>query len=423
VNKKWWIGGAVLGLGLSVLGAAAVLTGTVKLPGVGATAVADRSAADKGEKNQDKNQDKSPDKSAGKRGGKDEKKPELPLEFVPREVVQPVLARLPGLVEFSGALVAPQTAIVRAKANGALLALTVSEGSRVAAGQLIGRIELAELTTRVAERSANLESVRAAVTQAERSHASNERLAAQQFISPIALDASRSSLDTARANLNAAQASLETTRVGLREASLTAPIAGIVAKRHVLPGERVSMEQQVLTIVDLARLELAGTIGTHEVARLSAGMPVQVQVEGVSQPVAGRVARIAPAAEPGTRSIGVTIELANPKETLRAGQYAIARAVLPDDTDRLTLPAAAVGKTSGQDHVWVIENGVLARRAVTVGRRDEREGRVEVLQGVGPGSQVLAARFDNLREGAKALVVAAKSAPVASAAASTPSVR
>jgi membrane fusion protein, multidrug efflux system len=85
--------------------------------------------------------------------------------------------------------------------------------------------------------------------------------------------------------------------------------------------------------------------------------------------------------------------------------------------------STAVGKTSGQDHVWLIENGVLARRAVTVGRRDEREGRVEVLQGVVPTSSVLAARFDNLREGAKAVVVAAKAAPVASAAASTPLAR
>ena len=145
-------------------------------------------------------------------------------------------------------------------------------------------------------------------------------------------------------------------------------------------------------------------------------------MEGVALPVAGRIARIAPAAEPGTRSIGVTIELANPKETLRAGQYAVARATLADDAERLTLPAAAVGSTGGQDHVWVIESGVLARRAVTIGRRDEREGRVEVTAGLPPASQVLAARFDNLREGAKASVVAAKAATVASAAASTPTV-
>ncbi len=404
--KKSYVVGAVA---LVVLGGgAAAVMGMIK-PGSGATSAAASGAASGAQ--------------IAKADGKDGKKPDVPLEFVSREVVQPTMAKMPGMVEFSGPLVAPQTALLRAKAGGTLLALSVAEGSRVQAGQVVGRIELADISSRVAERQANLESMRASVVQAERNHASNERLAAQQFISGIALENSRTALDTARANLNAAQASLDTTKVALRDGALLAPISGIVSKRHVLPGEKVSVEQQVLTIVDLRTLELAGTIGTHEVPRISAGMPVQVQVEGVDQPVAGRVARIAPAAEPGTRSIGVTIELPNAKESLRAGQYALARATLADDTQRLTLPATAVGKTSGQDHVWVIENGSLARRAVTVGRRDDREGRVEVLQGVVPTSQVLAARFDNLREGAKASVVAAKSAPVASAAASTPLVK
>lgn len=404
MKKRWLIGG----LSLAVLAGAgvAVMTGVLSLPGGSARAKADGASP-----------------AEGSRGERGVKKPEVALEFVQQEVVQPKLARLPDVVELSGPLVAPQTALVRAKASGTLLALSVAEGSRVQAGQTLGRIELAELNSRVAERNAMLESARATLVQAERTQASNERLAAQQFISSNALDTSRAALETARANFNAAQASLDTAKVGLREASLLAPISGIVAKRHVLPGEKVSVEQQLLTIVDLARLELAGNVGTHEVARLSPGMAVQVQVEGVDRWVAGRLARIAPAAEPGTRSIGVTIELANPKETLRAGQYAMARAALADDTERLTVPAAAVGKTSGQDHVWVIEGGALARRAITVGRRDEREGRVEVLQGVTPNSQVLAARFDNLREGAKASVVAAKSSPVASAAASTPLVK
>jgi membrane fusion protein (multidrug efflux system) len=407
MKKSYWVGALAL---LVLAGGTAAGLGIMKT-GAGGSAAAAASGAASGA-------------TVAKKGGKDgDKKPDVPLEFVAREVVQPQMATMPGLVEFSGPLVAPQTALVRAKANGTLLALNVAEGSRVQAGQVLGRIELADISSRVAERQANLESMRSTVAQVERSHASNERLAAQQFISGIALENSRAALETARANLNAAQAALDTTRVALRDGALLAPISGIVAKRHVLPGEKVSVEQQVLTIVDLSRLELAGSIGTHEVPRISAGMGVQVQVEGVDQPVAGRVARIAPAAEPGTRSIGVTIELANPKEALRAGQYAMARATLVDDTQRLTLPATAVGKTSGQDHVWVIESGTLARRAVTLGRRDEREGRVEVLQGVVPGSQVLAARFDNLREGAKASVVAAKSAPVASAAASTPVVR
>ena len=82
----------------------------------------------------------------------------------------------------------------------------------------------------------------------------------------------------------------------------------------------------------------------------------------------------------------------------------------------MTVPLTAIGNTAGQDHVWTIENGVLARRAVTVGRRDGREGRVEVLNGVAANSQVLAARFDNLREGGKAVVVATKSVAAAGSA-------
>jgi membrane fusion protein (multidrug efflux system) len=394
MNKKWWAGGLVVVLALGAGGA--FMAGVV--PGMGnAKAKADAKSAD---------------------GKKD-----VPLEFTPREVAQPQLTRLSARLDFSGPLVAPQTAVVRAKAPGTLLALNVAEGSRVAAGQALGRIDLAEQTSRLAERSASIESARAALVQAERTHASNERLAAQQFISPIALENSRAALDSARAALQAAQAAAETARIGLRDATLVSPIAGIVAKRHVVPGEKVAMEQQLLTIVDLARLELAGAVGTHEVSRLAPGMAVQVQVEGVAQPVAGRIARIAPAAEPGTRSIGVTIELPNPQERLRAGQYAVAQVELADDRERLTLPLAAIGNTAGQDHVWMIENGQLARRAVKLGRRDERDGRVEVVEGVPPQAQVLAARFDNLREGAKASVVATKATPVASAAASTPALR
>jgi len=351
-----------------------------------------------------------------------------PLEFRANEVVQPQRASLPERIEFSGPLVAPNTAVLRSRASGTLLALSVAEGDRVKAGQLLGRIDMAELAPRIAERNAMLDSARASLAQAERNHASNQRLAAQNFISPNALDTSRAQVDTARAALAAAQATLDTTRVGQRDATLVAPIAGIVARRHVLPGEKLAMEQQVLTIVDLARLELAASVGTHEVGRLQPGMPVQVTVEGVDKPLTGTLARIAPAAEAGTRSIGVTVALQNAQERLRAGQYAVGRVLLDDPQQRLLLPATAVGSAAGQNHVWVIEGGRLARRAVVLGRRDESGARVEVLEGVGADARVLGTRFDNLREGGLARISGsaagpAGSAPAVASAASGPSAR
>ncbi len=336
------------------------------------------------------------------------------LEFAAGEVIAPQLTSLPVTVEFAGPLVAPGTAIVRAKASGTLLSLAVAEGSRVRAGQTLGTLDLAELSSRVAERGASVESARAQLTQAERQHAANQRLAEQNFISGTALEASSASLESARAQFTQSQTQLGTSRISLRDAELIAPISGVIAKRHALPGEKLSPEQNVLTIVDLARLELAGNVGTHEVSLLRPGMSVEVQVEGVAAPVTGKLDRIAPAAEAGTRAIGVTIAIANSREAFRAGQYALARVQLRDDIQRLTLPASAISQTSGQDHVWLIEEGVLVRRAVTTGRRDTAQGRVEVLSGVGPAAQVLTARYDNLREGGKAVVAGRASAAVAS---------
>ncbi|HEX5686785.1 MAG TPA: efflux RND transporter periplasmic adaptor subunit [Ideonella sp.] len=355
---------------------------------------------------------------AGRKGGdKPDAKPEdKVLDFTTKEVVVPRTQPLAGMVEFSGPLVAPNTAVVRAKAAGTLLNLTVAEGSRVTAGQKLGAVDLADLNARLNERQAQVEAARAQMVQAERTHASNQRLAEQSFISPNALESSKAALDSARANLTAAQAQTETVKINLREANLVAPISGIVAKRHVVPGEKVSNEQQIVTIVDLTKLEMAGSVGTHEVGMLQAGMPVTVQVEGVADPVKGNLARIAPAAEPGTRSIGVAIAIANPKEKLRAGQYAQAHVAMAEGTPRLTLPVAAIGTASGQEYVWTIEQGKLLRRSVTTGRRDEARGLVEVKDGVKPEAQVLAMRFDNLREGAAARVIAPVPSTAASAA-------
>lgn len=379
-RRGFWVGGALLGLVVIAL----------------ALALAPRSG-----------------NGSAKADGKD--KAPVPLEFTPAEVARPVLAKLPVVIEFSGPLVAPRTAVVRAKAAGTLLSLAVAEGSRVKAGQVIGEIDLSDLQTRVSERSAMVESAQASLLEAERQHTANVGLASQNFISSTALQSSQAKLDAARAQLKSAQAQLSVSRIGVKEAALAAPISGIVGKRHVVPGEKVSAEQQVVTIVDLGSLELAGSAGTHEVSLLRAGQQVEVRVEGQNDPVPGRIDRISPAAEAGTRAIGVVVSLDNKGERYRAGQYAQARVELADDAPRLTIPAGAVGQASGQDFVWAIENGALVRRIVITGRKDLATARIEISKGIAAETQILAARFDNLKEGAPARVVAQRAAGAASA--------
>ena len=349
----------------------------------------------------------------------DDKKPEVTLEFTPAEVVKPTLAAMPERIEFSGPLMAPRTAVVRAKAAGTLLSLTVAEGSRVKAGQVLGTIDLSDLQSRANERAAGVDSAKARLNEAERLHTSNADLANQKFISTNALESSRATLEAARAQLKSAQAQWATASLTIREAALTAPIGGVVGKRSVLPGEKVSAEQELLTVVDLKELELAGVVGTHQVSRLVPGQRLGVRVEGAPSSVEGRIDRIAPMAEAGTRGIRVVVLLANPNEVFRAGQYANAEVLLKDSEQRLTLPVGAVGQASGQDFVWTLEKGALVRRIVITGRRDEATGRVEITQGVNAESQVLAARFDTLKEGAQARINGAPGAPAARASAAS----
>ncbi|MEP6877028.1 MAG: efflux RND transporter periplasmic adaptor subunit [Burkholderiales bacterium] len=357
-------------------------------------------------------------KSIGPAQDKD-KKPEVTLEFTPAEVVKPTLAAMPERIEFSGPLMAPRTAVVRAKAAGTLLTLTVAEGSRVKAGQVLGTIDLSDLQSRAAERAAGVDSAKARLNEAERLHTSNADLANQKFISTNALESSRATLEAARAQLKSAQAQWATSSLTIREAALTAPISGMVGKRSVLPGEKVSAEQELLTVVDLKELELAGVVGTHQISRLAPGQTLGVRVEGALSSVDGRIDRIAPSAEAGTRGIRVMVLLTNPNELFRAGQYASAEVLLKDVEQRLTLPVGAVGQASGQDFVWTLEKGALVRRIVITGRRDEAAGRVEITQGVSPDSHVLAARFDMLKEGALARINAAPVAPAARASAAS----
>jgi RND family efflux transporter MFP subunit len=396
MRKRWLIGGAVAIVGIA--GAGYLLEG-----GKGSAIV--------------------PASAAMAANPPDKKAEDPPLDFTAAEAARPLSLALPQVIEFSGPLMAPNTAIVRAKATGTLLTLDVQEGSRVKAGQELGRIDVGDLASKVAERNANLAAVKTTLAQAERTHTSNIDLAANKFISPLALDTSRLNVESARAQVEAAEAALTSARIALRDASLVSPLNGIVSKRSVVPGEKVTAEQPVVTIVDLHLLELAGTVGTQEVAKLAPGMPVDVRIEGVDETAHGTLARIAPAAEPGTRSIGVVVQLQNPKETLRAGQYAVGQVALGDAKPRLTVPLGAVGSASGQEYVWTIEDGKLLRRTVVTGRRDALRGRTEIIEGLKPDAFVLGTRFDNLKEGARARVVASATAntpqPLAPAASAT----
>jgi RND family efflux transporter MFP subunit len=310
-----------------------------------------------------------------------------------------------------------RSAVVKAKVAGEVRALTVREGEVVTAGQVIGRIDTADLEARLIERQGALESARAQLALAEKTRATNQTLLKQNFISQNAFDNSESSFNVARGGAKSAEAQVQIARNALKDAVLTAPLAGIVAKRHVQAGEKVNFDTPVVTVVDLGTLELNAMVPAVDVPELGLGMPVDLAIDGFGERrFSGRVERINPATEPGTRAIVVYVGIPNVDGTLKGGMFATGRIALAAAPPVPTLPAAAVRTEAGQSYVWTIDDGKLVRRVVVTGRRDDEAGRVEIKTALPAGAQVLAARFDNLKEGAPAMV----KAPASSTNATTP---
>jgi RND family efflux transporter MFP subunit len=340
------------------------------------------------------------------------------LQFVPGDLAYIESKPLTRWLPVSGTLQPVRQAVVKAKVAGDVREIKVREGETVQAGQMVARIDTTDLDSKLIDRTGALESARAQLALADKTRTMNVRLLNDKFISQNAYDSAESSYSVAQGNLKSMEAQVQLARNALKDAVATAPLTGIVAKRHVQPGEKVAIEAPLVTIVDLKDLEVQAMVPAIDVPELRVSMPVEFAVDGFGERrFTGRVERINPSTEPGTRALIVYVGLPNSDAALKSGMFATGRIALAASAPAPTLPATAVRTEAGQSFVWVIDNGKLSRRLVTLGRRDDASGIVEVKTTLPPKLPVLAARFDNLKEGAPALVKAPASSQNATSAA------
>ena len=339
---------------------------------------------------------------------KDDPNAPVTLQFAPSDLAYATTHPLARWLPVSGTLEPVHQAVIKAKVSANLRQVNVREGEAVKEGQVLAQFDTADLDAKLAERQGAMESAKAQLALSEKTSAMNTKLLHDKFISQNAFDNSESGYRVAQGSLKSVTAQVQQAEISLRDATVRAPLSGIVAKRNVDPGEKIAFDAPLFTIVDLRDLELQALVPASDVPELSLGMPVELNVDGFGERrFTGRIERINPSTEPGTRSILVYITLKNPEAALKGGMFANGRIALASSQPVETLPASAVRVDAGQNYVWVIDSGKLSRRVVTLGRRDEVAGLVEVKTPLPPGLAVLAARFENLKEGAPVLLKAA----------------
>jgi len=337
------------------------------------------------------------------------KKEQPPLAFAATDIVRLAPHKLSVELSMPGTVQAFNQATVRSKLSAEVRRLPVREGDRVAAGQVIAEFDTAQLRNQLAERQATLESARATLAQTERTRATNAQLVKQSFISQSAFDTADDAYRAQAAAVQAAQAQLAQTQLLLSDAVVRAPIAGQVARRLVQPGEKVAFDTPLLHIVDLSRLEVQAQAPVADVAKIAQGAEVDVEIEGLAgQPFKGRIDRINPTTEAGSRMIAIYVLLPNDDGRLRGGMFARVKLQIGGEAPVPALPVSAVQDDRGQSYVWIIAEGKLARRNVVTGVRDERAQRIEITSGLAADEQVIGTKFDNLREGMLANIVTAE---------------
>ena len=328
-------------------------------------------------------------------------KPAQVLEFLPGDIVVAHVEPLRQVLPLSGALRALNQVAVKAKVGGEVRDVLVRAGEAVSLGQVLIRMDTSEYQAKVEQARGSLVASRGQLDIATKTRDNNLALLDKGFISRNAFDNAASQFDIAKANVDTARGALDVAQKALNDTVIRAPMAGLVSTRTIEPGEKVSVDNKLLDVVDLRQMELEAPVPTADILKVKLGQEVLVRVEGLPDVVAGKVVRINPATQSGSRSIMVYVRIDNPDNLLRAGMFADASLTLDKRDAVLTVPATAIRNEGDKAYVYTVENGKLARRDVVTGLRgvDSKGNAVEISGGLQDGARLVKANLGNLNAG------------------------
>jgi membrane fusion protein (multidrug efflux system) len=345
---------------------------------------------------------------------KEEKKSDADktFEFAKSDIAVVSAQNLGLVIPVSGSVRPVVQAMVKSKVAGEVSKVYVREGERVEAGQVLVSIDTADLKARNDAQQAMVAEAKAKLDLAGKNEANNRTLLAKNFISQNAFDGVANSMQIAQANYQSTLAQAAITQRALADAQIRAPFAGIVAKRAVNIGEKISADSPVMHIVDLSRMELEAPVPVGDIPSIQVGQEIAFKVDGFQdRAFKGKIERINPTAEAGSRSISIFVTLRNDDGALKGGMFANGTLAAVSRTAVTSLPINALIEEGGQTYVFALKDGAVERKPITVGIKSPERGLVEIRDGIAIGAEVITVKADGLKHGSKAVVKLAPALP------------
>lgn len=340
---------------------------------------------------------------------------EPPPVFAPVTAVgtEPLRATVP----VTGTLVSNSRVDVKAEVIGRVVRFDKEEGEHVSAGETVIRVndENYRLTLRQGETAVRVAEAGLERARLMEAHSRSELERAQNLLqsggitdkdvkaAQLAGRDSEAQVMVATAQLEQARAALDVARKHVRDTEIKSPVAGEIQRKFVNKGAYVEAPTPVFTVVDNRRLELESPVASADLAPIRTGQPATFSVNsypGVK--FEGRVLDILPAMDAETRSAKVRIRVNNAAGRLKAGMFAEGEILTGVHANAIVIPSAAVyrdDRSAKSSHVFVLENGKAAKRQVRIGR--EGDAKLEILEGLKPGDQLIAEQSIEIAEGVR----------------------
>lgn len=270
---------------------------------------------------------------------------------------------------------ATRQAIVATQVSGRIVSVRVEAGERVKAGQVLMQIDAREAAENVA-------GARAQLTQAEASFARTQNLFRQKFVSQAALDQAEAALKSARAQAGAAGA-------GASHATVTAPIAGIVALRHVELGDLAMPGKPLITVFDPHGLRAIASIPQYKLGAARQAKRARVEFPESQRWLDGVRVEMLPTIDAQSHTATARVYLPDAAEALHGIVPGMAGRVhfVVGTARKLTVPPLAVLRRGEISAVYVLRDGKPGLRQVRLGEA-VADGEIEVLSGLASGDTI-----------------------------------
>lgn len=320
-------------------------------------------------------------------------------------VATATLQNLPRTVTASGSVSAWEEVPVGAETGGlTATGVFVDEGSYVRQGQPLVQMNPALLQAQLRQQQAAVQTAEANAARDDAALGRAQELKERGFLSQAGLDTALANQRASQANVAAARASLSETRTRLSQATIKAPVSGLVISRSVTRGQIISPGTELFRIVRDGRLELDAQVPETELRLVRAGQSAVISSDQVGE-TTGTVRIVTPEVNPENR-LGVA-RIALRGGGFRPGMFARAR-IEVGAQPAVTVPTASVLYRENRAGVFVMgTDGRAHFRPVTVlSRAADRTA----VSGIEAGVRVVVEGAGFLGEGDRVNVAAARPA-------------